>query len=58
MYNINLTLHKPRRLSCVWLRTGNLRTPLTCVWMESNLQHNDIAATSSNEDSGRLPLCA
>jgi hypothetical protein len=58
MFNNILTLHKPLRLTCFWVRTGNPRNPLACVWMESNAQNNGIAASSANEELGGMLRCA
>jgi hypothetical protein len=58
MYNNILTLQRIAPVTCAWVRTGNPRSPLACEWVETNARSNAKEASSSNEESGRLPLCA
>jgi hypothetical protein len=58
MTNNILTLRMPARLTCVWVPTGNPRKPLACVWVDPNAHAASKEASSSNTNSGRLPLCA
>ena len=58
MFNNVLTLQKSRRLTCVWVPTGNPRMPLACVWLETTARDNSKAASSSNDESWGIPLCA
>jgi hypothetical protein len=58
MFNNNLTLHRAVRLTCSWVRTGNPRNPLACVWVDSNARNNGKEASSSNDESGGMLLCA
>jgi hypothetical protein len=37
MDNIRSTIRNTRRLTCAWMRTGNLKMPLVCVWTEVHL---------------------
>ncbi len=57
MYNI-LTLHKTARLRCAWIPTGNPRMPLACVWADGNPRSSCREASSSNDESGGMLLCA
>ena len=58
MTNNILTLQKPFRLTCFWVRTGNPRNPLACVWVETNARNKDKVASSSNDESEGVRLCA
>ena len=61
MTNKILTLRKAGRLTCTWVPTGNPRTPLACVWIDTagtSARTSSPEAVSSNANSGRLPLCA
>ena len=47
------------RLSCAWVPTGNLRTPLACVWKEASpslLTRTDQSPPT--DDVGGIGLCA
>jgi hypothetical protein len=59
MNNKLLTIRKTGRLTCVWVPTGNIRTPLACVWVEADTFHAASAApSSSNDEPGGMRLCA
>jgi hypothetical protein len=58
MYNNILILQNPHQLTCVWVPTGDLRTPLACMWVEANAQSNFKEASSSNDESRGMRLCA
>jgi hypothetical protein len=58
MFNRILSLQKPGRLTCAWVRTGNPQHPLACVWVETNALNNAKEASSSTDESGRMLLCA
>jgi hypothetical protein len=58
MFNNILTLQRPIRLICFWVRTGNPRNPLACVWVDSNARNNCKEASSSNDKLGGMLLCA
>ena len=57
MFNI-FTLPKTGRLTCAWVPTGNPRNPLACIWVETSARKSSKEVSSSNDESGRLPLCA
>jgi hypothetical protein len=48
----------PGQLTCAWVPTGNPRNPLVCVWVESYAPKNSKEASFSNDESGRMLLCA
>jgi hypothetical protein len=56
--NIILTaIRNSPQLTCVWVRTGDARTPLACVWKQASAPVVELANQSSLEDdrsSGRL----
>ena len=53
------TTGKSPQLTCVWVRTGNPRLPLACVWKEASASGMELANQSSLEDDiGRIGLCA
>jgi hypothetical protein len=59
MNNKLLTIRKTGRLTRVWVPTGNIRTPLACVWVEADTFHPASAVpASSNDESGGMLLCA
>jgi hypothetical protein len=58
MTNTILTLQRAARLTCFWVRTGNPRNPLACVWAETKPRSNYKEASSSNNESGGMQLCA
>ena len=58
MFRNNCIVQKNTRLTCAWVATGNPNQPLACTWLETDARANRPAASSSNDDSGRLPLCA
>ena len=58
MYTKLLMLQKPARLTCVWAPTGNDRMPLACAWVEANADGSRKAASSSNDETGGMLLCA
>ena len=45
------------RLTCNWVRTGDPRMPLACVWTESKASQAGANAFSTVE-TGRMHLCA
>jgi hypothetical protein len=59
MNNKLLAIRKTGRMTRVWVPTGNIRTPLACVWVEADTFHTDSAApSSSNDEPGGMRLCA
>jgi hypothetical protein len=38
MNNTLLTTRKTGRMTCVWVPTGNPRTPLACVWKDADFK--------------------
>ena len=50
-------VEKTVRLSCTWVRTGDVNKPLTCVWVKSRTQSAAFTAPADSE-MGRLHLCA
>jgi hypothetical protein len=58
MTNSILTLQRGARLTCFWVRTGNPRNPLVCVWAETKPRSNYKESSSSNNESGGMQLCA
>lgn len=57
MTNNILTLQKAGRLTCTWVRTGDPRNPLACVWADGKARGGK-EASSPNDESGRMLLCA
>jgi hypothetical protein len=59
MNNKPLTIRKAGRLTCVWVPTGDIRTPLACVWVKADTFHPASAApSSSNDEPEEVRLCA
>ena len=58
MCNNILAFQKLLGLTCFWVRTGNPRNPLACVWAETKPRSNYKEASSSNNESGGMQLCA
>ena len=58
MTNKILYPFKATRMTCTWVATGNPRKPLTCFWAEYYTQQQTSAASSPNEESGGMSLCA
>jgi hypothetical protein len=59
MNNKLLTIRETGRLTRVWVPTGNIRTPLACVWVEADTIHSASAApSSSNDKPWGMRLCA
>jgi hypothetical protein len=57
--NVFSAIRNPGRLSCAWVPTGNLRTPLACVWKETSPSLLTRTAQSPlTDDTGRIGLCA
>jgi hypothetical protein len=49
MTNIFIPTLRPQPLYCVWIKTGNPRRPLECVWIDPQLrsfQSSDISETA------------
>jgi hypothetical protein len=44
------TMRNSPQLTCVWVRTGDTRTPLACVWKEAPAPVMELANQSSLED--------
>lgn len=54
-------IRKPVRLTCTWVRTGDAKRPLACVW--TGLKAAPAAPSASSADqaghgSGSIHLCA
>jgi hypothetical protein len=59
MNNILFAIRKPNRLTCVWVPTGDARTPLICVWKEASPSRVGRNSQSSLKDeTGGIGLCA
>jgi hypothetical protein len=59
MNNKLLTIRKTCPLTRVWVPTGNIRTPLACLWLEADIFRPDSAVPSSSDDEpGGMLLCA
>jgi|HubBroStandDraft_5_1064220.scaffolds.fasta_scaffold2364052_1 hypothetical protein len=59
MNSIFPAIRETGRLTCVWVPTGNPKSPLACVWME--VEPSYAASTthvSANSEAGRMRLCA
>ena len=47
------TFGKTRHLTCAWVSTGDAKTPLACVWVDSETSRTASSAqTASNDESG------
>jgi hypothetical protein len=44
------TMRNSPQLTCVWVRTGDTRTPLACVWKEASTPVVELANQPSLED--------
>jgi hypothetical protein len=59
MNNKLLTIRKAARVTCAWVPTGDIRTPLACVWVDADASPNTPTATfAANDESGGDRLCA
>ncbi|HEY4051877.1 MAG TPA: hypothetical protein VGM27_33905 [Acidobacteriaceae bacterium] len=59
MNNKLLTIRKTDRLTCAWVPTGDVRTPLKCVWVEAETSRTASAPPSSSNDGPRgMSWCA
>jgi hypothetical protein len=59
MNNKLLTIRKTTRVTCAWVPTGDIRTPLACVWVEAETPRTASARSSaSNDEFGGKRLCA
>jgi hypothetical protein len=59
MNNKLLAIRKAHRMTGVWVPTGDIRTPLACVWVEADTFHPASAApSSSNDEPEGVRLCA
>jgi hypothetical protein len=45
------------RLTCKWVRTGDPRLPLVCVWIESKTTQT-VSTPHATDGSGRMHQCA
>ena len=55
MDNILSTIRNNRRVTCAWVPTGNLKTPLECVWTEAQPSLADCPDRfSPNEEGGEI----
>jgi hypothetical protein len=50
-------LQKTGHLSCIWVPTGEPKTPLACVWVDSTRTASP-ATSSPDDDEGGMRLCA
>jgi len=57
MMNKLLFIQKAGRLTCKWVKTGDSKMPLACVWGEAKAQQAASTAFSTDE-TGRMHLCA
>ena len=59
MNNILLTTRETGRMTCTWVPKGKPRTPLACVWTDTE---PSLAAptvqSSPTDEAGGLRLCA
>jgi hypothetical protein len=58
MTNKILTLKNAGRLTCTWIRTGDARTPLACVWAAGNVRSGGKEASPRGHWAGRMERCA
>jgi hypothetical protein len=59
MNNKLLTIRKTAGVTCAWVPTGDIRTPLSCVWVDAAASPKTSAATFAADDaSGGHRLCA
>jgi hypothetical protein len=60
MTNNILSLRKAGRLTCTWVRTGDARNPLVCVWTDGKARSVGTSkeASSPKITSGRMQRCA
>jgi hypothetical protein len=59
MDNIVSTIRNTGRVTCAWVPTGNLKTPLVCVWTEAQPSLSGCADQfSPKEEVGGIRLCA
>jgi hypothetical protein len=52
------TIRNSPQLTRVWVRTGDPRTPLACVWKEAPASVGPAGQSSPEDDIGRIGLCA
>jgi hypothetical protein len=45
------------RLTCVWVSTGDVKKPLACVWVKTQMAQTNSSGCNLDE-SGRAHLCA
>ena len=57
MINKLYLVQKTVSLTCTWVRTGNPRMPLACVWTDSKAQQA-VSTASFTDESGRMHRCA
>jgi hypothetical protein len=48
---------KTVRLTCTWVRTGDPKNPLACVWTEAATPRA-VSAAPAGSETGRLYQCA
>jgi len=48
-------IERSGRLTCNWVKTGDPRLPLVCVW---TINPQVVSKASSNDDAGGMHLCA
>jgi hypothetical protein len=50
------TIRVPRRLICVWVPTGNPRTPLACIWKDASASPGCTNPSSPTKGDGSVHL--
>lgn len=63
IFSPSSTTRATDRLICVWVPTGNLKTPLTCVWLQDKhypancIVHFSSIQEARDEKAGRMQPC-
>jgi hypothetical protein len=57
MNNKLFPVQKIGLLSCAWVPTGEMKTPLRCIWVDSS-RTGSSATSSPDNKAGRMRLCA
>jgi hypothetical protein len=53
------TFQKVNSITCVWIRTGDPRQPLVCLWVDANPRNpNAVRAASAETGVEEVRLCA
>jgi hypothetical protein len=58
MNNTLFAIRNPGRLVCTWRLTGDSKTPLACVWLETADPKAASPISSLDKERAGLRLCA